>query len=129
LSDVTRFSARSSACVEDLFSGLGTQNLTGNCGAWILNVAVALPDSVCRKHIKFNELGITRHRSRVRIKSEELFAVDFQLINPSVDRRGKIVPFAEFFRVLDTDMLLPALDKKLWMRGSNKQRLCIDTCK
>ena len=26
-------------------------------------------------------------------------------------------------------MLLPALDKKLRMRGSNKQRLCIDTRK
>jgi hypothetical protein len=51
------------------------------------------------------------------------------LINPSVDGCGKIVPFAEFFRVSGIEMLLPALDKKLWMRGSNKQGLCIGTSK
>src|SRR6266545_1833424 len=72
LCDVTRFSARSGACVEDLFSRPDIENLTGNCGAWILNVAMASPDGARRQHVKFNELGISRQRPGVSIKPEEL---------------------------------------------------------
>src|SRR5204862_4141933 len=77
LCDVTGFSARSGACVKDVFSSLGTQNLTGNRSAWILNVAVAFPDCFGRYQVKFNEFEITRERPGVRIKPEKLFAVDF----------------------------------------------------
>src|SRR5947207_15033657 len=76
LRNVTCFPTRSGACIENLFSRFRIQNLTGNRGAWILNVAVASTDSGCRYDVKFNELGIEHQRPGLWIKSEERFGVD-----------------------------------------------------
>src|SRR5262249_13359931 len=120
LGDVTGFSTWGRACIEDLFSGVRIQNLAGDYGAWILNVAMTPADSGRGYDAKFDEAGTTDHRAGLWVMSEEFFLVDSKLINSSVDRSGKIVPFAEFFCVFDPVGLLPARDQKLRMRCSNE---------
>src|SRR5437588_2678541 len=68
---------------------------------------------------------MTCQRPRARIEPEELVAIDPKAINPAVYWRGKVVPFAQCLRVFYAEMLLPALDKKLRVRHSNRQGLRI----
>ena len=77
LCDVTCLPARRRARIEDFFSGLWTQKLARNHRAWVLNVAVASPDSACRQRVKFHKIRTTRQWPGCWIKPQKLVAVDF----------------------------------------------------
>src|SRR5437667_7119412 len=66
-----------------------------------------------------------RQRTRLRITPEEFCPTDSQQIDAPIEWWRQIVPFAQLFRVFSAEVLLPALDKKLWVRRSNEEGLRI----
>ena len=77
LRDVACFPAWRGACIEDFFSGLWIEKLTGNRSGWILNVAMAQIKSVGWPCVKFYKLRTAGQRPRFRISPEEVLAIDF----------------------------------------------------
>src|SRR6266487_2477890 len=77
LSDVAGFAPWRGACIEDFFCGFGIKKLAGDHCARILNIAMAIIESVLRQSIQFYELSIAYQRPRLWILLEEFSAIDF----------------------------------------------------
>jgi len=71
------------------------------------------------------ELTAKEMRSYAWVELQKGFRIGLYSINPTINWRRPIVPFAELFGVTGTKVLLPAFNDKLWMRCSNEQWLRI----
>jgi hypothetical protein len=77
LGDVAGFAPWRGACIEDFFCGFGIKKLAGDHCARILNIAMAIVESVLRQSMQFYELSIAYQRPRLWILLEEFSAIDF----------------------------------------------------
>ena len=59
----------------------------------------------------------------MRVQVQKGLRIDLDAINPAINRRRPIVPFAELLSVFGAKELLPPFNEKLRMRCSNEQRL------
>src|SRR5437588_3205379 len=84
LCDVTCLPARRRARIEDSFSRLRIEKLASDRRARILNIAMTPLERFGWKCVQLNEVRIVQHRARFRISPQELFAIDFQSVDPGI---------------------------------------------